>query len=203
MHTAICAFDDRSRAEQAVDRLVRSGFARHDVHIEHERAAAEPPARDAHGDVIQRDVADRGVLSSFGAFFASLLGRDNPSGHVDTYSHHVERGSYVVVVDGHDAGEAQRARTLLQDLQGSDLDVVHREGQRPLRDLVAQRGDPGTAGMVARSRESYEGTGAAAPVERDRAMAANAVSPTTGPALRDPEVEHAPGLRYADKDKPF
>jgi len=34
-------------------------------------------------------------------------------------------------------------------------------------------------------------------------MASNVVSPSTGPDLREPEIERAPGLRYADKDKPL
>ena len=53
-----------------------------------------------------------------------------------------------------------------------------------------------------RSSEVYEATGAT-PLQRERAAASNAFSAGTGPELRDPEVEHAPGLRYADKDKPL
>jgi hypothetical protein len=37
MHTALCTFDDRASAEEARDRLVAAGFARHDVHLEHAR----------------------------------------------------------------------------------------------------------------------------------------------------------------------
>src|SRR3954467_15689485 len=122
MHTAICAFDDRTRAEQAVDSLVQSGFARHDVHIEHKQLHAERPSANDQWDGMEREIAvDRGVLASFGHFFASLFGRDNPSGHVDTYSQYVERGSYVVVVDAHDQAEADRARSMLQDLQAGEL----------------------------------------------------------------------------------
>ena len=152
MHTALCAFDDRARAERARDSLLQSGFAAHDVHIEHRHAPAENPGR-TDG---QRDVADRGVLSSFGHFFASLLGRDNPSGHADTYSQHVERGAYVVVVDADEPAQAQRARDVLQGLQAGDLNVVDRREQMPLREIVSRR--------------------------------------------RDPDLEHAPGLRYADQD---
>ena len=38
MHTAICTFDDRATAEQAVQRLVQAGFDRDDVHIQHRHA---------------------------------------------------------------------------------------------------------------------------------------------------------------------
>ena len=157
MHTTLCAFDERGQAEKARDSLLQAGFAAHDVHIEHKHAPAE--SRDANDawDGQEREIAvDRGVLSNFGHFFASLLGRDNPSGHADTYSQHVERGAFVVVVDADNDAEAQRARGVLQGLQAGHMNVVHRNEQRPLRDIVARR--------------------------------------------RDPELEHAPGLRYADED---
>jgi hypothetical protein len=157
MHTALCAFDDRARAEQARDSLLQAGFAPPDVHIEHKHAATEGRDANDRWDGQEREIAvDRGVLSSYGHFFASLLGRDNPSGHADTYSQHVERGSYVVVVDADDDAEAQRARTVLDGMRAGDLNVVHRLRQRPLREIVSTR--------------------------------------------REPELEHAPGLRYADKE---
>lgn len=197
MHTAICAFDDRRQAEEALQKLEAAGFARHDLHIEHKNAASE---RGGSGwDGTQREIHDRGVLSSFGHFFASLLGRDNPSGHADTYSQHVERGGFVVVVDAGSEDQAQRARTLLQEMRAGDLHIVPRAGQRPLRDLVG-RDEP--AGMIERSREAYEGWSPAESMARERAMASHRLDAIGGPALRDPDVTHAPGLRYADKDKP-
>lgn len=202
MHTAICVFDDRRRAEQALDSLVRAGFDRNDVHIEHKDMTAEGDRHPGGAwDGTQRAVHDRGVLSSFGHFFASLLGRDNPSGQADTYSQHVERGGYVVVVDADDEAQAQRARTLLQELRAGDVDVVQRSGQRPLRDIVGRRDEP--AGMVERSREPYESESwSRDAMAGERAMASHRLDAVTGPELRDPEVSHPPGLRYADKDKP-
>lgn len=198
MHTAICAFDTHEQATQARDALVAAGFARHDVHIEHKDAAAHHSGTDKW-DGMEREVAvDRGVLSSFGHFFASLFGRDD--GTADTYASHVERGGHVVVVDARDDAEAQRAEALLRDRQGAHLNVVQRADQRPLRDIVAERQASDTA------REAYEATGSAAsssPLERERAVASNAMKPTAGPDLRDPDLERAPGLRYSDKDKPL
>jgi hypothetical protein len=55
---------------------------------------------------------------------------------------------------------------------------------------------------VERGSDIYEGAGTRS-LAGERAMASNRISPTAGPDLRDPEVEHAPGLRYADKDKPI
>jgi hypothetical protein len=177
MHTAICAFDDRARAEQAVDGLVRAGFAGDDVHIEHKRS----------------------MLSSLDHFFARLLGREDASGHVDTYAQHVERGGYVVVVDSADAAQAERARTLLQEMQGRDLNLVQRPDQRPLRDIVARRDEP--AGVVERSRDAYESLSTDASLERERALASHRLDATKGPALRDPDITHVRGPRYADPDE--
>jgi len=202
MHTAICAFEDRGRAEQAIDSLVQAGFPRRDLHIEHKQLARAGEDANDRWDALEREIAvDPGVVSSFGRFFARLFGRDHVAGHVDTYARHVERGNYVVVVDAEDQAEAERARTLLQGMQPGDLNVVDRPERLPLRDVVGMRQE--TAGMVESNRAPYEATGTASaePMERERAMASHVASPKTGPDLRDPELERAPGLRYADKDK--
>ena len=179
MHSAICAFDTRAQAQQAVDQLERAGFARHDLHIEHQ-----------------------GVGASLGHFFATLLGRDDPSSHADAYAQHVQRGAFVVVVDARDEAEAERASVLLHGLQGHDLNVIGRGEQRPLRDIVGERQAQGAA--VNRSADTYEAAGSFASPNMERAQAApHRISPTAGPDLREPETEHAPGLRYVDKDKPI
>jgi len=200
MHTAICAFDTHEQARRAVDALLAAGFARQDVHIEHEHSTSEGAAPNDQWDGLEREVAvDRGVLSSFGHFFTSLFGRDD--GHADTYAGHVERGGHVVVVDTQDEAQAQRVRTMLHALQANDLEVVQRSGQHRLRDLVAMRQAQDAGG-----RETYGSAGnvaSSSPMERERAVASNALKPTAGPELRDPDLERAPGLRYSDKDKPL
>jgi hypothetical protein len=206
MHTIICTFDDKARATAAVDALVRAGFARSDLHIEHKQAAAERAAANDHWDSMEREVAvDPHVVTSFGQFFARLFGRDHLGGHGDRYARHVERGSHVVVADTRDAADAERAREVLDSMQAADLDVVHRAEQRPMSDILGRR-DEGVTSMFDRSRDVYGGGAAsatAAPIERERAMASHAVKPTTGPDLRDADLDRAPGLRYSDKDKPL
>jgi hypothetical protein len=200
MHTAICAFDDQAQAERAIDSLVRAGFPRHDLHMEHKHAGAAGREANDRWDGMEREVAvDRRVVSSFGNFFSRLFGSDNPSGHADTYTQHVERGAFVVVVDADDEPEARRASLVLIELEPGDLNLVHRPAQQPLRDIVGMRQE--------RNREPDGGWSSASStdLERDRATASNVVSPTTGPDLRDPDMDRAPGLRYADgdKDKPI
>jgi hypothetical protein len=202
MHTAICAFDTHEQAHEAMAALERAGFQHEHVHEEHKFAATARREANDGWDGMEREVAvDRGVLASFGHFFASLLGRDDPTGRVDTYTKHVERGGHVVVVDVHDEAEARRAGELLRELRARELHVLHRPEQRPLRDIVDVR----QAGAAPRGRDTLEPAAAAALAapERERAMASGRVSPTAGPDLRDPDAEWGPGLRYADKDKPL
>ena len=205
MHTAICTFDTHEQARDAVAALERAGFARHDLHIEHRTATAEGHAANDQWDGLEREVAvDRGVVSSFGHFFASLFGRDEHAGHVDTYSRHVERGGHVVVVDANDEAEARRAQDLLRTMQAGDLNLVERREQRPLRDIVSARQEQ----AIDRSNDTYEAAGSFGSPNMDyeraqRAMASNRVSPTSRPDLREPERERSPGLRSTDKDKPI
>ena len=207
MHTAICAFDTHEQARDAVAALERAGFARHDLHIEHKNAATEGRDANTRWDGMEREVAmDPSRLAGLGHFFANLFGRDEHAGHVDTYARHVERGGHVVVVDAHDEAEARRAQDLLRTMQAGDLNLVHRREQQPLREVVAMRQAESTA--VNRSNDTYEAAGSFASPNMEyeraqRAMASNRVNPTSGPDLREPETEKAPGLRYSDKDKPL
>jgi hypothetical protein len=129
METVIGAFDDRHAAKRAVERLVQSGFAREDVHIEH---GAEAGAMQDGGtgsgtqdrwQGMEAEVAiDRNLLSSIGQFFTRLFGQDHPSGHVGVYSEAVRRGSTVVVVDAADEQQAAQAASLLHELGAIDID---------------------------------------------------------------------------------
>jgi hypothetical protein len=140
---------------------------------------------------MEREVAVGGnALRNFGAFFASILGQDDPSGHVDTYAGHVERGNYVLVLDAHDEAEAHRAHAALGELGGLDGNVIGARERPALRDIIAQRQmdntprDLATGGVVGGNRA----------IERERAAAAGNTAD---------DLDHI-GLRYADKgdDKP-
>ena len=131
MHTAICTFDDPAQAEQAVNRLLQSGFDRHAVHMEH-RHADGSPMDDSHAH------RDRDVKGKF-SFFERLFGAGREVPHVDAYTSAVERGLYVVIVEGRDEAEAGRAQEVLHGMEASDLNLLHRAGKPPLRDVVAER----------------------------------------------------------------
>jgi hypothetical protein len=186
MHTTICAFDDRAQAEEAMERLVRAGFPRHDMYVDHR--AVTGSGRRRWGSSLPQHPEDGGAMKAFGRFMATLLGEEDP-GYADTYSQHVERGSFVLVVDARDEAQAEQVRNVLAALQADDLNVVHRTEQRPLRDIVGMpqaRND-----WVERSRESWNEAW-----RQDRAVASD---------RRGQDAQRPPGLRYFDqdgKDKP-
>ena len=130
MHTAICTFEDRALAEQAVDRLVQAGFARHDVHMEMRHPDGSP----------MEERRDHDVVGKF-SFFERLFGAGKHAPHAETYTSALERGLYVVMVEHQDAAHAARAQEVLHGMNPGDMNMVHRAGERPLRDVVAERGE--------------------------------------------------------------
>ena len=134
MHTAICTFEDRAAAEQAAERLVQAGFDRREVHVEHRHADGTPMAEPDGG----AERRDHDVVGKFG-FFERLFGAGKHAPHADTYDRAVEQGLYVVLVEGRDEAEAERAQDVLHGLNPADFQLLHRPGERPLRDVVAER----------------------------------------------------------------
>jgi hypothetical protein len=65
MHTAICTFDDPAQAEQAVNRLLQSGFDRHAVHMEHRHPDGSP----MDDNIEHRDQDVKGKFSFFERLF--------------------------------------------------------------------------------------------------------------------------------------
>lgn len=129
MHTAICTFEDRAQAEQAVERLEQAGFPRRDIHLEHRHADGSPMEdRDSYG------------VGTF-EFFERLFGKGAHASHTGTYSGAVDNGLFVVMVEHEDVDEASRAQAVLHGMEGGNLNLLHRFGQRPLRDVVATRGE--------------------------------------------------------------
>lgn len=235
MHTALCAFDDRATAERARDRLLQAGFASDDVHLQHRGTRDASDTYDPDGETRSDMLRHRGgvehevalspdVVERVTNFFGHLFGRDHPRRGM--WDDHVRGGRTVVVVDAHDEAEAERARAVLHEMQGSDTTRVHRPEQRPLRDIVAGSPVSGAAplstqpmvqpadDLIARTQahvESPESTQAALHqrstdwTERratarpeERAVASGEQRPLDiGRA--DQEVDKV-GLRYADKD---
>lgn len=116
MQTVIGAFDDRTAAQRAVDRLVQAGIDRQDVHLEQRdpslESGAQPQRQSGHGS------------SGIGGFFSSLFGSEDQAntGHAHTYDEAVRRGSTVVVVDADNEQQADQACEILHELGAVDVD---------------------------------------------------------------------------------
>jgi hypothetical protein len=159
MHTAICTFEHRADADRAVERLLQAGFDRSDVHLEYRHAdgtpvreGAQPPLM--HGepaapgqandrwDAMEREVAmDPGRLHRIGQFFERLFGRDEGADttHAGRYSGAYDKGHCVVFVDADSDAQAGRAQEILHGMNPDDFSLFQRTGQRPLREVVAER----------------------------------------------------------------
>jgi hypothetical protein len=145
MHTAICTFDDRATADQAVQRLVQAGFDRDDVHVQHRHSDGSlmSEEEDHLWEGMEREVAVGPRIGEKLGFFARLFGMDDAAGHSSTYSGAMERGHCVVVVDAPSDAEAERAQNILLGMEAGDFNLVRRAGQRPLRDIVGEDRSPG------------------------------------------------------------
>ncbi len=210
MHTAICSFEHRDIALRARTRLIESGFAEQDIHLQHRG----PTDSDAMGEDprawegTDREIAaSRDMVDKVAGFFVHLFGADrNPREH-EVYETAVDRGFTVVVVDTEDEAEAARARALLHDLQAADLNVIHRPDQRRVHEIVGERMPHRSGGLGGsyQDRSSAFDTESRTSAERERAMAARGAADKaqapSSPRSEDTDLDKV-GLRYADKDKP-
>jgi len=116
MQAVIGAFDDRTQAERAVQRMVEAGFARDEVHLEQH----EPQL--ASGNRGQ-DTGERRTGGIMG-FLASLFTSEDQAntGHAHNYEEAARRGSSVVVVKASDAARAEQACAILHEAGAVDVD---------------------------------------------------------------------------------
>jgi uncharacterized protein (TIGR02271 family) len=99
---------------------VDAGFDRNDIHIEDRETHASRIGTRSDGTDATRE-----HRSAIGRFFATLFGDDNDNNreYSGTYAEAASRGSSVVVVDADDETEAQRARSLMEELGAYDVDA--------------------------------------------------------------------------------
>ncbi len=198
MQTLISAFKDRAAARRAMERLVESGIAREDLHLQ--EASAPTPAPAEPVDPVDREIGertmasaerevavDRDAIEAVGHFFVALFGHDRGEGHATRYKRAVGEGHSLVIVDARNDSEAETAAMILHDMGATDVDD-HEEGRTSragvhlyeraatpsLRDLVDQRPvreeSPMAvrAGQVTREREEKATAAADSAADRDR-----------------------------------
>jgi hypothetical protein len=91
MTTVLAAFDKRLAADQALERLAKSGIPRDDLHVEHDFARL----RNSKGS---ERIGNDSVLGSAGRMFADLLQTNIDHHHLDIVTEALERGATVLVV---------------------------------------------------------------------------------------------------------
>ena len=128
MHTVICAFDDRADAQRAMDRLIERGFSRDMVHLQSGREGVTASTDSTTASTYATTDEDHGFFHSIGRFFSELFGGDDTSGEAGHYAEAVRRGSTVLVVDAVDEQEAERARSVMNEMGGT-VDLEERASQ--------------------------------------------------------------------------
>ena len=107
MTTVLAAFDKRLAADQALERLAKSGIPRDDLHVEHDFERL----RNLRSS--QR-IGNDSVLGTAGRMFADLV-RTNVDHHqVDIVTEALERGATVLVARAKDQAHAERVAALLR-----------------------------------------------------------------------------------------
>jgi hypothetical protein len=91
MTTVLAAFDKRLAADQALERLAKSGIPRDDLHVEHDFARL----RNMKGS---DRIGNNSVLGSAGRMFADLVQTNVDHHHLDIVTEALERGATVLVV---------------------------------------------------------------------------------------------------------
>ncbi|HEX8615876.1 MAG TPA: YsnF/AvaK domain-containing protein [Telluria sp.] len=121
-HTLVAVFDNRGDATQALDDLVGSGYAPHDVRLSDAESAAggmRAGSADAVGD-------DESLGSSIKHFFTDLFGGER-SEHAQMYSQAIERGHYVLTVTTASEHEVERAADIVE--RHGPVDIDEHSGQ--------------------------------------------------------------------------
>jgi stress response protein YsnF len=112
--TVIGIFDTAAEAQQAVERLVSSGFLRDRVDLSLHNESSQYISGDRYDDR-----TDDGLGEKISRFFKSLFDSDDDR---EKYASVARRGAAVVTVTADDNDEAERARDLLDEAGAVDVD---------------------------------------------------------------------------------
>jgi hypothetical protein len=120
MHTVIGAFDDRDHAGQALERLRDAGFTRDCMYLQ----TREVPQTASRAGAVAADES-HGFFHSLTSLFSGLFGS---AGDFGEYAEAIRRGGTVVVVDAPDDAAAEKARAVLERVDGL-VDMQERVSQ--------------------------------------------------------------------------
>ncbi|PWF54973.1 YsnF/AvaK domain-containing protein [Massilia glaciei] len=117
-HTIAAVFDNHSAAQQAIDDLVASGFARDQVRLS-EGDTTGMGARSSTSTSARHE--DQGIGASIKNFFSDMFGGDS-SQDARMYSEAVARGNYVVTLTADSEPEVERAADIVERYNPIDID---------------------------------------------------------------------------------
>lgn len=117
-HTVIGVYDNYTQAQEALNELVRSGFA-----IEHVNLSPQENSIAARQAVLQRHADEDGsTTGTISGFFRSLFGSPEKYRHEDVYSEAVRRGSYLVTVHTDTEQQNEQATDIMNRYEPVDID---------------------------------------------------------------------------------
>jgi hypothetical protein len=135
-HTLVAVFDNRSDAQNALDELLASGFARTDASL----SSADPTGQ-SNSVTGDNELLDGEREEGFGAsikhFFTGLFGSDTNE-HAMKYSYAVTRGHHVLTLTTDAEPEVERAADIIERFGPVDIDERHDQWSR----------DAGSAGVL-------------------------------------------------------
>ncbi|KFC68289.1 hypothetical protein [Massilia sp. LC238] len=125
-HTLVAVFDNRTDAQNAMNELMSSGFARDEVKLSN----ADPTGMtdsvtgstaDTGSSDTLADGTGIGIGASIKHFFTDLFGADN-SEHASRYEGAVTRGHHVLTVRAQSLPEVERAADIVERYGPTDID---------------------------------------------------------------------------------
>lgn len=122
-HTLVAVFDNRSDAQNAVDELLASGYARTDVNLSSADPTGQTDSVTGASEYTQ-GLHEEGFGASIKHFFTSLFGSDTDP-HASRYADAVTRGHHVVTLTTQSEPEVERAADIIERFGPVDIDERH------------------------------------------------------------------------------
>jgi len=119
-HTLVAVFDNRSDAQNAMDELLASGFARDNVNL----SSADLSGTATTTGATLGSTHEEGVGASIKHFFENLFGT-NQDEHATRYSNAVTGGQHVLTLTTDSEPEVERAADLIERFGPIDIDERH------------------------------------------------------------------------------
>lgn len=153
-HTLIAVFDNRSDAQNAMEKSLSSGFDKSHVRLneESDNTANLTNSADSNGSM-----TDEGIGSSIKHFFTDLFGDDNDRTHHQKYSTAIERGHHALTVTANDEADVERAADIVEGFGPIDIDEKAAEWSGVAQSQPPVAGNNQNAGLAGSQQRDVSG----------------------------------------------